>query len=375
MDIRSKLEPRAVVERGASRVKTRFAVGTQEMRVPPSLQALRDRARETEPVIDQFAHPALVIAAGGDIVAINTHAEALLGRDRSSLPGTPSETVLHCPAELAADEVQFVSARRGAYLKASGGSVPVDLMLSPDRDGRVVAACLPTIPDARQAIRDEEVAAIGHDLKNPLAAIMLELEMLAERGAPASATSFARMFKNVELASRLVSDLVDLAALDAARFELYRERVDLGVLVNEVVARMSASGRISLVQPSRPFRVLADALRLERVIGNLLDNALKYSPHDRSVEIELCDEGDHVCVVVSDQGPGLSPTDARIVFEKFRRVGADGQPHGHGLGLYVSRKIIEAHGGQMGVWSHLGRGSRFYFDLPLASARSAKHAT
>jgi signal transduction histidine kinase len=107
--------------------------------------------------------------------------------------------------------------------------------------------------------------------------------------------------------------------------------------------------------------VEGDEIRLERVVTNLVNNALKYCPG--TVTVRLDTRGGYACVSVIDSGPGLSAEQSRTVFDRYRRASTSQQ--GYGLGLHTSRRIVEAHRGRIGIASHPGRGSRFFFELPV----------
>ncbi len=224
------------------------------------------------------------------------------------------------------------------------------------------------------SLRDEDVAAIAHDLRNPLSVITLEVSMLEETlpGMGKDARDVLRRIgSNLTHIDNLLQDLLDLSAIDSARFELHRESIELCGLVADVAERMVSSRDRSRVHVhfDRVIVVRADANRIARVVANLVQNALKYSARNAQVRVavSLCEN--RAIVSVSDEGAGLAPDDANRVFEKFRRAASAKRHDGFGLGLYVSRKIIEAHDGKIGVDSVLGRGSRFYFDLPVDEER------
>jgi signal transduction histidine kinase len=218
---------------------------------------------------------------------------------------------------------------------------------------------------------EDDVASLAHDLKNPLTVIMLETsqieQRLAKQATPAILRGLERIAQNAAYVDRLVSDLLDVASADAGRLELRLERVDLARLITSAGERVVASpDRTRLrVEIRDVVFAWADEMRLERVIANLVANAFKYCP-DGFVTLRLEARGSCSCVSVIDSGPGLSADEARRVFERYRR-GTAGNTHGYGLGLYTSRKIIEAHRGRIGCVSKPGHGSRFYFELPLAS--------
>jgi signal transduction histidine kinase len=124
------------------------------------------------------------------------------------------------------------------------------------------------------------------------------------------------------------------------------------------------------VSAAHPLRVVADADRIGQVVTNYLTNALRYAPEDRPIAVSLHTAAGHVRVAVRDEGPGISPAQQRTIWARFERAARAQQPRGAyvglGLGLYISREIIEHHGGQVGVDSTVGQGSTFWFMLPLA---------
>jgi signal transduction histidine kinase len=219
---------------------------------------------------------------------------------------------------------------------------------------------------------DDDVASLAHDLKNPLTVIMLEANQIEDRlgahATPEVLRGLERIAMNAAYVDRLVSDLLDVASADAGRLELRLERLDLSRIL-----RGAAERSVSSVDRARvrvDIRDIAfawgDEIRIERVIANFLGNAFKYCP-EGFITMRLEARGSRACISVVDCGPGLSSDEARRIFERYRR-GTAGNVHGYGLGLYTSRKIIEAHRGRIGCVSRPGRGSRFYFELPLASA-------
>jgi signal transduction histidine kinase len=218
---------------------------------------------------------------------------------------------------------------------------------------------------------DEEVSAIAHDLKNPLTVIMLETmqieQRLGLRITPAVQRGLERIAQNASYIDRMISDLLDMTSVDSGRLELRFERIDLSRLLRDAVGRAvptAERGRVRLEIRDILF-VQGDEVRLERVVSNLVHNALKYAGAHGPVTVRLDARGAYACVSVIDSGPGLSAEESRVVFEKYRRTRRAATQHeGYGLGLYTSRRIIEAHKGRIGIVSQPGRGSRFFFELP-----------
>jgi signal transduction histidine kinase len=252
---------------------------------------------------------------------------------------------------------------------------------------------------AREASRrmEEFLAVAAHDLRAPLTAVVGFLDLAARqterllaaaretspdlaRQADAMRTRVEDAGQGAERLSRLLTLLFDTAAIRADRLELRRAPCDLAALVREQVAgqRAAAPNRsIRLHAPAggAPVLVEADADRIGEVVANYLSNALKYSPPDRPVDVTVGVRGSRARVTVCDQGPGIPKEEQARVWELFHRVpGAaaqDGTPGGAqvsslGLGLYICKAIIKAHGGRVGVKSVVGAGSTFWFTLPLS---------
>jgi signal transduction histidine kinase len=225
----------------------------------------------------------------------------------------------------------------------------------------------PTVVEVERML-EAEVAEIVHDLKNPLSSITLEAVMLEDKLVRGDRTggmrSIARIKDNVAYLDRLTLDLLDVCALATGHFQLYREVTDLRALLADV-CRRATPGRVKL-DASQSMRVMMDPLRIERVIANLIDNALKYAPGSASIAVRLTGHGGRARVSVIDTGPGIAASELEHIFERYRRATSAGRKSGQGLGLYVCKRIIEAHGGQIGAESSKGVGSHFFFELPAS---------
>lgn len=214
----------------------------------------------------------------------------------------------------------------------------------------------------------ECVTMIAHDLKTPLAIIMLEMQLVGERlnADPAMQHSVDRITQNVAYIDRLIADLLDLASVDAGLLhqQLRVEPVDLCALLGESIERAVPSvdrGRVSLELRGHAI-VRGDRNRLERVIANLVGNALKYSSAQVTIVLECV--GGRARVAVTDRGLGLTPEQSRTAFFRYRReANAMRSRDGYGLGLYISQMIIDAHHGSIGVNSTVGQGSEFFFEI------------
>jgi two-component system, OmpR family, sensor histidine kinase MtrB len=215
------------------------------------------------------------------------------------------------------------------------------------------------------------LAGVAHDLRQPLAALTLSTSMLDPEAMTA-----AQMRRPIEISrrqisrlERMIGDFLDMAKLNAERLELRLGTEDICTLVRNVVDAhdgTDARARIVLQLPDAPVPVPCDGLRIEQVVTNLVSNAIKYSPASAPIEVAVETRGDEVAISVTDHGPGLSTEEQAQLFEPFRRFGTAARDvPGIGLGLFVVRRILMAHGGRIEVQSEPRRGATFIAYLPL----------
>jgi signal transduction histidine kinase len=237
---------------------------------------------------------------------------------------------------------------------------------------RIASGTREDVSAAARTARDlDALASIVHDMKSPLTIISLETRLLEERlGANASVAiqrGLQRIAHNAGYLDRLIMDLLDLGCIEADAFELRLDEIDLARTVAEALDHAVSTldrPRVQLELFDHP-RLVADQMRIERVISNLVGNALKYTPAGTGVTVRLHVGDGRARVEVIDAGPGLDPTEAKHVFDRYRRGGTSRGRPGYGLGLYVSRRIVERHGGAIGVVTGDGKGARFWFELPV----------
>ncbi len=259
--------------------------------------------------------------------------------------------------ELVADEEQAVdrSPAEAREVVFARGTQPIDRA---------------NMADLEVGVRESDLAQIVHDLKAPLAVIALEITLLLNRLAEGEDVEarpiLARVMHNIDFLDRMVHDLLDGWLPGPPRG--VRARADLRALLDTAIEHAVPPQDRVRVRLDAPHTALVsvDELRIQRVIGNLLSNALKYSPRLGEIVVRLDVDEQRCCVSVIDSGPGVTPAEAGVIFDKYRRTTSARIHHGSGLGLYVSRQIVEDHGGSMGVESVPGVGSRFFFDLALA---------
>jgi len=234
-----------------------------------------------------------------------------------------------------------------------------------------------TVEELRKlsALRADFVSLVSHELRSPMAAVIGAARTLEQRWRelqPEQREAFLTLIADeTSRLAALIGDVLDTSRIDAGTFTYRFTDVDLVSLVTDSVAT-AAVGQdevpiVAHVQVQVP-EIRGDPERLRQVLGNLIENAVKYSPAGKAVEVRIAAGTGTVHVSVSDRGPGIDATDQGLIFEKFGRVGGEGQKPGTGLGLFIARSIAEAHGGALTVSSTPGRGATFTMTLPLEAA-------
>jgi signal transduction histidine kinase len=232
--------------------------------------------------------------------------------------------------------------------------------------------------------RDEFLSIAAHELKTPITSLtgyaQLILRQLDRGNAPDPGRVRLAM-EQVETQSRrlteLVEQLLDVARLETGKLRLRPQTADLARLASEVAAQfgdLHPGHQIVVTAPSPTF-ALVDQLRIEQVITNLIENALKFSPAEAPIEIEVSRDGDTVILTVRDRGPGVSPDERDRIFNRFYQADQGQSESGLGLGLFISRQIVELHEGTIEVEEASGEGARFVVRLPVKSEQPAAGST
>jgi signal transduction histidine kinase len=220
-------------------------------------------------------------------------------------------------------------------------------------------------------MRADFVSLVSHELRTPMASVIGSARTLQARWrqlTPEQRDMFLALIADeTDRLAELVGEVLDTSRIDAGTFSYSFAAVDLAGLVEETVAA-AALGQDAVAIVAQIPRALpsvrGDGARLRQVLSNLVDNAVKYSPEGRSVEVRATTVNGRVVVDVTDQGSGIAPSDQGLIFEKFGRVAGTSAKPGSGLGLYIARAIAEAHGGTLEVTSAPGLGATFTLILP-----------
>jgi len=232
-----------------------------------------------------------------------------------------------------------------------------------------------------ERLKAEVIAMVSHDLRAPLTSIGMSLDMIVDgifgeindRGMKVASAAQ----QSVTSLIAMINDLLDIERAESTGVQLYYEETDCAKVVAralEVVKPEADSKKIALAENSVSQDCKFDVERINRVLVNLLNNAIKFSPSGSKITVSCNKIGDKLEFSVSDQGAGIPEDKIDSVFEKFRQVGtgSEGEKKGSGLGLAICKTMVEAHGGNIGVKSVLGQGSTFWFTVPVnPSSQSA----
>lgn len=217
-------------------------------------------------------------------------------------------------------------------------------------------------------MRSDFVSMVSHELRSPMtvvAGIADILENRADRLAPEQSKELIlTLGREARRLRRLVSEVLDLEAIDQSRMELHRSAVDLVGLVREAVADAVEPHRTSVQTKLEEAMTMVDPDRVKQVLLNLISNAAKFSEPDRPIHVTIDEHDDELRVCVIDEGEGIADDQLPRLFQRFSRLDVERKVPGSGLGLYLSRQIVEQHGGRIWVESRLGHGSAFSFTLP-----------
>ncbi|MEP6871114.1 MAG: ATP-binding protein [Anaerolineaceae bacterium] len=250
--------------------------------------------------------------------------------------------------------------RAGAVPISEGGDWAVLLMLTDLTDVERI-----------NQIRRDFLSNVSHELRTPLAAIRALVETIQDDAVnePGETAEFMRrIHQQVQRITTLVNELLDLSRIESGAVQLAPEKIDLSQLMQEAASllqtRTDASGVRILAPQTLGVEVEADRSSLLRVAGNLLDNAIKYSPPGGTIHVKLHDEGELAALSVQDEGPGIPESDLPRVFERFYKGEASRSNSGTGLGLAIVKHIVRSHGGTVSVTNAGEGGAVFTVRLP-----------
>jgi PAS domain S-box-containing protein len=372
-------------------------IQTARGRAEDAAQVAAARAAELNAVLDSIADGLILYDREGRIVRANAAAERFFGFTEADRDVTPAERLRRYRAYdlggriVSAESLPPVRALRGEEVRnveirlERDGAPPtwVSLSAAPirtvegDLQGAVTTIADVTANHAMQEQRDDMLRTISHDLRTPLTVVVAQAQMLERRPEDREAivrragsirTSAARM-------ASMIEDLVDVVRLEAGHVRIEPRPVELRPFAQELRERLRgavAVERLRLDLPEGLPPALADPPRLERILVNLITNALKYSPADAEAVLSAEERDGQVRISVRDRGAGIAPDELPRLFQRFYRSPAATRQEGLGLGLYITRLLVEAQGGRIAAESEPGRGSVFHVTLPASPAGAAR---
>lgn len=220
--------------------------------------------------------------------------------------------------------------------------------------------------------KDEFISIASHELKTPLTSVKGYVQLLERSAKKGDHVTVQRHLEKAQIQleklNNLIADLLDISKIESGKLKFNKQDFEIDTLVDNVIEIMHQSSPEFTIfkKGTANCAVYGDEMRIEQVIVNFLTNAIKYSPGTDKIELYVDITGDQLYIGVKDFGIGMLPEQLNHVFDKFYRVEETSQRfQGLGIGLYISAEIIRRHGGQIGVKSEYGKGSTFYFTIPI----------
>ncbi len=380
------------------------AIGTrrQQYQIQDYVRRLQESENTLQTYLDNTGDGIFVLDSGtGRILDVNKRAIELLSYSRDELLQLSVSDIergltaasLHGFSE---PQLQGVVEMEGANRRKDGSTFPVEVhltSLAPALPAQVLAVMrditerkrveLERAEEARR--KDEFLALLGHEMRNPLAAISTSLEVLSDNCTPAQRLQLRQAtVRQVGMMRRLLDDLLDLNRITHGQIELKKESLDLGDFLEKAAAAVRptiAERRQKLVvrHPTKPVFFMADRIRLSQIVANLLGNASKYTGQGGRVELSGAVKDSDIVLRCRDNGQGVSPESAERIFEPFTRGHMVRDSYGEaslGIGLALVRQLVELHGGRISVKSGgAGMGSEFTVRLPLIAPQGSQAVT
>ncbi len=358
---------------------------TERRKADNQLKKVEERYRT---LVESSPDGILIVDTDWHIVDCNDGVCRLLGHPREHLRGADIRPMLSARTIEAESTVRakLETARfadlEAEFIGADGHKIPVWSKIvavrGQLRSNPQMLVYLRDIEQRRKMdeLKDEFIGLVSHELRSPLTVIMGAIKTALADGSSLSKEEMQQLLEDAayetDSLSHLLDNLLELSRARADRLSLYVTPVNLRAVVQKVISRgrhQSPRHRFVVDLPKELPPIHVDELRLERILHNLLENAVNYSPGGGDIRVFTERNGDLLTIGVSDQGIGISPEDQARLFQPFERaeVAKIGGIGGAGLGLLVCRRLVEAHGGKMRVKSEPGQGATFSFTLPLVA--------
>ena len=355
------------------------------------LRQLSEQRNRTAAIVSSIADGVITIDDEGLIDSVNPAALQLIGRTSAEVKGRPYEnvfTLVRVPVgrpekgERSLGKAPFASpyqrilGGQATLASATGKTTPVTVSAAPIFDtlgmnhGGVAVIRDVTFEREADRMKSAFVSTVSHELRTPLTMIqgfselLLSGDLNGERGTEA----IQQIHNAAERLARLIDDLLSVSRIESGKVVLRTESIDVAELVAEVVKPFGYEKTFELNLPARSPIALADRDKLIQIFTNLFSNATKYSSPQSSVEVSVEEVGAEIQVSVTDHGIGLTEQDQSNLFDLFFRVERPevSMVRGTGLGLFITKSLVEMQGGRIWVTSNANEGTTFFFTLPMA---------
>jgi PAS domain S-box-containing protein len=344
-----------------------------------ALQASEVKYRQ---LVEQAADAILIVDSRAVCLEGNARAAQILGRPQSEIRGLPLNAFVQAEGDRGPvlPMLRYGHVTTGEFwvTRPDGGRVAVEVRATMLEDGRVqVIARDVSERKEVERVKDEFVSVVSHELRTPLTSIRGALGLLAAGRLDAAPDKRKRMLElaasNTDRLIRLINDILDIERMRSGGVTFDRaERSAADLVGNAVDVMRPIADRegVALNTDADDLRIFADPDRMTQTLTNLIDNAIKFSPRDSSIDISVHRDGRFALFEVRDRGRGIPPAMRDSVFKRFQQVdNSDSREKGGtGLGLAICRSIVEQHGGRIWVESDVGQGSAFRFTIPLFGA-------
>jgi NtrC-family two-component system sensor histidine kinase KinB len=355
-----------------------------------SLGELLEAHLSMQAAIDSLPDPVVIFSIEGNLQNVNHAAETLLGLRTEAASKDPLKDVAAAIRAVLERMRSHVVSGKGAYVpRGFEDAVQLPTLLgerfflpraAPVYESRgVIVAATVILQDVTRLRRFEElkndlVATVAHEFRTPLTSLRMAVHLCTEQVAgPLTEKQAELLYAAREDCDRLqgmVDDLLDLSRIESGRVELHPTPASVSVLfeaaLEDCKGEAEAKGvKVKLESPLPDAKALVDRDRIGHVFSNLLVNAVRHTPQNGTITLGATSLDGFIRVTVTDTGKGIAPDFRQRIFDKFFRV--PGTDHkGTGLGLFIAKEIVRGHGGEIGVESEIGKGSTFWFTLPVA---------